>query len=92
MNIYHFVFIKNSFSINIFIFMMLCMYVLDVAVKYLHFLNYMSPALTKYYLTMLPIDMITLFFDLLIVYFLLSARKVINERVLGGGIIKQKLN
>jgi len=72
------------YIINIFIFLIAGLYVLDLVVKYLHFLNYISPSLIKYYFAMMPVDIIAFGFDLVIIYFLLSARKVIKDRVSGG--------
>jgi len=73
-----------SYSINALIVLMLSVYFFDFVIKYFYLLRYFSPILINYYLAMLPIDIFAFCFDVLIIYFLFSAKKVISARTLGG--------
>ena len=73
-----------TYFINALLFFMVALYLLDFGLKYFHFLNDLSPILIQYYASMFPIDLIAFCFDILIIYFLYSARKIILDRVLGG--------
>jgi hypothetical protein len=72
------------YLINITLFGLIGVYFLDFGLRYFNLISNLSTLLIDYYIAMLPLDLIVFLFDVFIIYFLFSARKVIADRVLGG--------
>lgn len=73
-----------SYIINFLIIWMMLLYLFDFGVKYFNLVTSFSPIIINYYMFFLPLDISSLFFDVFILYFLFSARKVVVDRVLSG--------